>query len=112
MLPDDRRENIGFVGTGTMGSAMVMCLNAAGHRVVVHNRTRSNAATCLDAGAEWAASPRELADRCDLVLGCLRDTGAVESVYLGADGMLSAARAGQVFVEHATFAPASARTLA
>ena len=33
-------ENIGFIGLGVMGKPMAKHLVAAGHRVVVHNRSR------------------------------------------------------------------------
>jgi 3-hydroxyisobutyrate dehydrogenase-like beta-hydroxyacid dehydrogenase len=103
---------IGFLGLGVMGAAMATRLIQAGHEVTVFNRTRARAQSLARLGAQVADSPRELAGRCAQVFGCLLDTAAVESVYTGRDGALAAARPGQIFVEHATFAPESARRLA
>ena len=103
---------VGFVGTGAMGGAMVERLLSAGRAVQVHNRTRANAAALERLGATWADTPAGLARECPLVLGCLRDTRAVESVYLGPDGLVEGAGPGHVFVEHATFAPAAADRIA
>ena len=36
-------ESVGFIGMGIMGSGMARNLLAAGHEVVVWNRTRSKA---------------------------------------------------------------------
>jgi 3-hydroxyisobutyrate dehydrogenase-like beta-hydroxyacid dehydrogenase len=111
-VPGEQEVTVGVVGTGAMGSAMAQCLLAAGRPLLVHNRTRERARAVEDAGAAWAGSPRELAERCTVVLGCLRDTRAVEEVYLGPDGLLARARPGQVFVEHGTFSPQVARAAA
>ena len=105
-------DRVGFVGTGVMGSAMAGRLLAAGQDVVVHNRTRARATDLEAAGAEWADRPADVTTASRVVLSCLRDTTAVEDVYLGAHGLLSAAGPGQVFVEHGTFAPDLARHLA
>ena len=48
---------LGFVGLGVMGSAIVRRLLAAGHDVTVWNRTREKAEPLLEAGARWADSP-------------------------------------------------------
>ncbi len=98
-------EPVGFIGTGAMGTEMVLRLRAAGHPVVVSNRTRGNAARAEQAGAEWAESPRLVAEGSGIVLSCLLDSAAVERVYLGPDGLVEAARPGRVFVEHGTFSP-------
>lgn len=102
---------VGFVGTGALGSSMAHRLLAAGHDVVVHNRTRAHAASLEAGGAQWADSPAELARRCPVVLGCLLDSAAVEQVYLAPDGLLSGAGVDSVFVEHGTFDAALARRL-
>ncbi|MFC8178880.1 MULTISPECIES: NAD(P)-dependent oxidoreductase [Nocardiaceae] len=99
---------VGFVGTGAMGTAMIDRLLECGHRVVVHNRTKANAQTSLDAGGCWAESLEEVASSCSLVFSCLRDTRAVEDTYLGPGGLLDHASAGSTFVEHGTFDPSLA----
>lgn len=98
-------QPLGFIGTGAMGIEMVLRLLAAGHPVVVSNRTRRNAAGAEEAGARWAERPCEVAEQSRMVLSCLLNSDAVEEVYLGAGGLIETARAGQVFVEHGTFSP-------
>lgn len=105
-------EPVGFVGTGTMGTAIATRLLDSGHKVFVHNRTRSNSRPLEEAGATWVQHPSDLAARCPTVLGCLRNTTAVTSLYLDEGGLLDAASYGQVFVEHGTFAPSAARAVA
>ncbi|MER8069298.1 NAD(P)-dependent oxidoreductase [Streptomyces sp. NPDC094034] len=103
---------VGFTGAGVMGLPMARRLLAAGHQVMVYARTPAKAQPLVEAGADRAATPARIARDCEVVIGCLLDEQAVRDVYLGENGLLSAARPGQLFVEHATIAPALARTLA
>ncbi|WP_158083726.1 NAD(P)-dependent oxidoreductase [Mycobacterium sp. AT1] len=104
-------KTVGFVGTGAMGSAMVHRLLELGYPVVVHNRTKANAQALISSGACWAGSVAEVAQQCSVIVGCLRDTAAVEEVYLGPRGLLDSARPGTIMIEHATFAPELARRI-
>jgi len=93
---------IGFVGLGKMGRPMTEHLLRAGHRVHVHNRSRAVVDELAAQGAVAATSPREVAERAEMVMTCLTNTPAVEEVYFGPSGLFSAARAGQLFVDHST----------
>ncbi len=90
--------DIGFIGTGSMGAAMVPHLVAAGHAVTVWNRTRAAAEAI--ASVRVADSPAE-AFGGDAVLTMLADDAAVRSVVLDS-GALAAARPGLVHVMLAT----------
>jgi 3-hydroxyisobutyrate dehydrogenase-like beta-hydroxyacid dehydrogenase len=103
---------VGFVGLGAMGAPMAARVVAAPHRLFVWNRSPAAAHLRHQDGAEITATPGDLAEKTDLVLGCLLDGPAIEQVYLGPQGLVQAARPGQVFVEHGTFAPQLARRLA
>lgn len=72
---------IGFLGLGQMGREMAARLAAAGHELVVWNRTAA-AARNLQYKARVAASPREAAEA-DIVITMLADDAAVEAVWLG-----------------------------
>lgn len=93
---------LGFVGLGKMGRPMAEHLIAAGHRVHVHNRSRGVVDELARRGAVAASSPREVAERAEMVMTCLTNTPAVEEVYLGANGLFAGARPGQLFVDHST----------
>ena len=57
---------VGFVGLGNMGGPMALNLMKAGHTLVVHDVREATAATHLERGAKWAASPREAAEGAEL----------------------------------------------
>jgi 3-hydroxyisobutyrate dehydrogenase len=99
------RPRIGWVGTGVMGSSMCGHVLEGGHPVVLYTRTRSRAEGLLGAGARWAGTPAEGAADSDIVFTIVGFPRDVREVYLGDDGLLPAARSGQVFVDMTTTAP-------
>ncbi|MDB4946581.1 MAG: 3-hydroxyisobutyrate dehydrogenase [Labilithrix sp.] len=90
--------DVGFIGTGSMGAAMVPNLVAAGHRVSVWNRSRASAEAL--AGVTVLDGP-EQAFANDVVITMLADDKAVRSVVLDS-GALQAAKPGCVHVMAAT----------
>lgn len=104
--------HIGIAGTGKMGSTMAARLASLGERVTVWNRTQAKAQALLDAGIGWAATPRELAEKADLVITLLTDEAALDEVFLSANGLLTGQVAGKLFVEMSTVPPAKHQALA
>lgn len=90
-----------------MGSRMAQRLIAAGHTVVVHNRSQQAADRLVEAGASRASSPREAAAGADFVMAMVTDDEASRSVWLdpneGASGGLVA---GAIAIESSTLTPA------
>jgi 3-hydroxyisobutyrate dehydrogenase len=103
---------VGWIGTGVMGRSMAGHLLASGHDVVLHSRTRALAEDLLARGAAWAASPREVAERADVVFTMVGFPADVEQVYVGEQGLLGAARPGQLFVDTTTTSPTQAHEIA
>ena len=104
--------HIGIAGTGKMGSTIATRLASLGERVTVWNRTQAKAQALLDAGIGWAATPRELAEKADLVITLLTDEAALDEVFLSANGLLTGQVAGKLFVEMSTVPPAKHQALA
>jgi 3-hydroxyisobutyrate dehydrogenase-like beta-hydroxyacid dehydrogenase len=103
---------LGYVGLGVMGGGIVRRLLAAGHTVTVWNRTSEKASPLLEAGARWAESPREVAERSDVVFTMVTNTAAVQAVTEGDGGILAGLSAGKVYIDMSTASPSNARTLA
>jgi len=103
---------LGFVGLGVMGSRVVKRLLEASYTVVGYNRTRSKAQWLLDAGMEWADSPRAVAKATDIVFSMVTNTAALNAVALGDDGIIAGLSRGKIYVEMSTVSPAASRDLA
>jgi 3-hydroxyisobutyrate dehydrogenase-like beta-hydroxyacid dehydrogenase len=100
---------LGFIGLGTMGRGMAANLIAAGHRLVVWNRTPSRADGL---GAEVADSPTRLGSASDIVFLCVSDTPDVEEVVFGTDGVIHGLAAGSLVVDHSTISPTATAEMA
>jgi len=105
-------ERLGFIGLGIMGRGMAMNLRKAGFDLTVWNRTPSRADELVAAGAALAASPADLAERCDVIFSCVSDTPDVLEVTLGERGVIQTARPGSLVVDMSTISPAAAREMA
>src|ERR1700704_4785840 len=103
---------LGYVGLGVMGSAVVRRLLDAGHTVTVWNRTREKAEPLLEAGAMWADSPRDVAERSEIVFTMVTKTAPVRAVTGGPDGILAGLGPGKIYVDMSTASPANTRELA
>src|SRR5437867_4100657 len=108
---DPGRTRIGWIGTGVMGRWMCQHLMTKGCKATVHNRSRDKAAPLLDAGAKWAATPRQVAEQSDVVFAIVGFPRDVREVFLGADGALAGSRAGSVLVDMTTSEPSLAREI-
>lgn len=99
---------IGFIGLGSMGSAMARNLAKAGHEVRAWNR--SHVAPDSIAGVALIDSPQE-AFQAELVFTMLSDDRVIREVVLDA-GLLRDARQGLIHVVTSTISVAFARELA
>lgn len=105
------KTRIGWIGTGVMGTSMCGHLIEAGYPATVYNRTPSKTKPLTDRGAALAGTPRELAERSDVIFTIVGFPRDVREVILGEDGTLAGAKAGQVLVDMTTSEPALAREI-
>jgi 3-hydroxyisobutyrate dehydrogenase len=103
---------IGIAGTGRMGGAIAQRLIECGHNVTVWNRTPDKTKAARAAGAGLAATAAELATGCEAVISILTNAAAIDSVYRGAQGLLSGDLRGKLFIEMSTVRPDAERALA
>jgi len=102
---------VGFIGLGNMGSRIVQRLLDHGYQVSVYDRNRAQTEAVAAHGGVAAKNIVELARTSDVVLSCLTNDQAVQSVYSGPEGVFAAARPETVVLEMSTIAPGSSREL-
>lgn len=101
---------IGFIGLGAMGSAMASNLVAAGHHLMVWNRSEAAVQKLASLGAKAASTPDRAAQG-DVLHSMLANDQAVRDVFLDG-GLIDAMDPGIVHVNHATISVALTRQLA
>jgi 2-hydroxy-3-oxopropionate reductase len=105
-------SRVAFVGLGLMGRPMAENLLAAGHEVVVANRSPEPVAALEAVGARGAASAAEAARGADAAITMLPDGPTVHALTMGEEGILAALPQGALAIDMSTIAPAEARLLA
>jgi 3-hydroxyisobutyrate dehydrogenase-like beta-hydroxyacid dehydrogenase len=107
---------IAFLGLGKMGSPMACRLLAAGHELVVWNRTRGRAEALAAQGATIADTAADAARQADVTMTSLFDDRANEEVLLGragqgSGGVLDALTPGALHVSLSTISVALSERL-
>jgi 3-hydroxyisobutyrate dehydrogenase len=105
-------EQLGYLGLGMMGFPMAQRLLKAGYEVAVWNRSAGKAAALIEAGAQPAASPREMTTTATIIFMCVTDAIAVERVVFGPDGLAACPGDGKLVVDFSSIHPDKARAIA
>jgi 3-hydroxyisobutyrate dehydrogenase-like beta-hydroxyacid dehydrogenase len=106
------KERIGFIGVGLMGHGMAKNIVEKGWPLTVLGRRKREAVDDLKGrGAAEAASPRELAEKSDVVVLCITGSPEVEAVVQGPDGLAAAGKP-LLVIDCSTSEPSSTRRLA
>ncbi len=103
---------VGFLGLGLMGDPIARRLLAAGHDLVVWNRTADRASALARAGAAVADDPASVFRRCSIVLVMLAGRPALDAVFGPLLGAVDAPLRGTVVVNLGTVSPAYSAELA
>jgi len=106
------KTTIGWIGTGVMGSSMCGHLIKKGFSATVFNRSKEKAQGLLEQGAQWAETPRQVAEASDVIFAIVGFPKDVREVFLGENGALAGARPGAILVDMTTSEPSLAVEIA
>jgi 2-hydroxy-3-oxopropionate reductase len=105
-------ERVGFIGLGIMGMPMARNLMDSDYELTVHNRSPEKAEELGKEGATVAATPREVAERSDVVITMLPDSPQVREVVAGENGVLEGISEGALLIDMSTISPVVTEELA
>jgi 3-hydroxyisobutyrate dehydrogenase len=103
---------VAVLGTGLMGEPIARNLARAGFDVRVWNRTPAKAQSLATDGCVPCATPREAAERADVVLTMLAHAEAVEAAVAGGHGAFAAMAPGTAWIQMSTVGVAGGERLA
>ncbi|MGV3635130.1 MAG: NAD(P)-dependent oxidoreductase [Pseudorhodoplanes sp.] len=92
---------LGFIGCGHMGGAMALRLAEAGYPLVVCDPDAARLAPLTAKGAIAVATPREVADRAEIVFACLPSQTISRAVAYGSHGVVKG-KAIRIYIESST----------
>jgi len=93
---------IGFIGLGNVGGKLAGSILRNGFDLTVRDLDRDVAQPFLDQGAKWAASAREMAENCDVIVTCLPSPAACSQVMEAEDGIIAGLSPGKIWAEMST----------
>lgn len=94
-----------------MGRPMALNLMEAGYELTVHNRSRAKVEELVAEGAAPAGSPKEVAEKCDIVIAMLPGPPEVKQAVAGENGLLEGAGEGSLIIDMSTSSPLLAQEL-
>ena len=102
----------GFIGLGNQGKPIAAHLAPGGFETTVYDVVDAPVQELVAGGAKAAGSPREVAERADVIGVCVPEDDHVRAVVLGEEGILAGAAPGAVIAIHSTILPDTAVALA
>jgi len=97
---------LGFLGLGIMGYRMAGHLLKAGHDVALWSHTGRKAQQLAKSGKGAAcATPREVADRSDVIFYCVGDTAMAREITTGPGGLIETVRKDAIICDCSSIAP-------
>src|SRR6266852_2211482 len=90
---------LGCIGLGNMGKRIAQRLRDHGYQLFVYDMNIAKAEAIAAQGGVVAKNILELAGTADVLLSCLTNDEAVQSVYTGPQGVFAGARSGTVVLE-------------
>jgi 3-hydroxyisobutyrate dehydrogenase-like beta-hydroxyacid dehydrogenase len=106
------QSKIGFIGLGSMGKPIAANIAKAGFELTVYDLREEPGKALAALGAKVAASPREVAEKSDIIEIAVVDDAQAEQVIAGEHGVIHGARRGAIVGIHSTILPATVRKLA
>ena len=93
---------VGFIGLGNVGGKLAGSLLRNGVDLMVLDIDQSAIEPFVAAGAGQAASPKQMAEACDVVITCLPSPEVSASVLESDDGVLAGLSSGKIWAEMST----------
>lgn len=103
---------IGFIGLGIMGKPMSKNLLKAGYELVVLDLNPAVIKEFENAGIEVVDSPKEVAERSEIIITMLPNSQEVKAVVLGENGIIEGAKPGTIVIDMSSIAPLVSREIA
>lgn len=105
-------KTIGMIGLGVMGRPMCRHMLAGGYTVFGYDPDPAARELAAQGGVQVLASPREIAQACELAIIVVGFDRQVEAVIFGEDGLMAGARPGLIIGFGSTSAPTYVRNVA
>ena len=102
---------VGIIGTGMLGEAVGLHLLDSKYEVTVYNRTKDKIENLVKHGAIAVETPKDVAEKSDIVITVVKDASAVSDVAFGNNGIIYGKHDDLVVADMSTINPNSAKEI-
>ena len=104
-------KKIGIVGLGMLGNAVGLHLLDLGFNVTVFNRSKDKTIQTKEKGATVVDSPKEVAEKSDLIIIVVKDAEAVKEVAFGEKGIVKGENKELIVADMSTIDPSESKKI-
>ncbi|MHA7734620.1 NAD(P)-dependent oxidoreductase [Nitrosopumilus sp. S6] len=104
-------KKIGIIGLGILGNAVALHLLDSGFEVTVFNRNKDKTIQAKEKGAIVVDSPKEVAQKSDLVIIVVKDAEAVKQVSFGEKGIVKGENQKLIVADMSTIDPLESKNI-
>ncbi|WP_428326707.1 NAD(P)-dependent oxidoreductase [Nitrosopumilus sp.] len=104
-------KKIGIIGLGMLGNAVALHLLDSGFEVTVFNRNKDKTIQTKEKGAVVVDSPKDVAQKSDLVIIIVKDADAVKEVSFGKNGIATGENKELIVADMSTIDPSESKNI-
>ena len=104
-------KKIGIVGLGMLGNAVALHLLDSGFEVTVFNRNKDKTVQAKEKGATVVNSPKEVAQKSDLLIIVVKDADAVKQVSFEENGIVDGKNNELIVADMSTIDPSESKNI-
>jgi 3-hydroxyisobutyrate dehydrogenase len=104
-------KKIGIIGLGMLGNAVALHLVDSGYEVTAYNRTKEKSIELKEKGATIVESPKEVAEKSELVIIIVKDADAVKQVSFENNGIVNGNHEKLIVADMSTVDPSESKNI-
>jgi len=104
-------EKIGIIGLGMLGNAVALHLLESGFKVIAYNRTKEKTSKLKNKGVTIVSTPKEVAEKSELVITIVKDAYAVKQVSFENNGIIEGKHEKLIVADMSTVDPIESKNI-
>jgi 3-hydroxyisobutyrate dehydrogenase len=104
-------KKIGIIGLGMLGNAVALHLINSGYEVTAYNRTKEKSIELKEKGATIVESPKEVAEKSELVIIVVKDADAVKQISFDNNGIVNGNHEKLIVADMSTVDPSESKNI-
>ncbi len=104
-------KKIGIIGLGMLGNAIALHLLDSNFEIIAYNRTKEKTNQLKEKGATIVSSPKEVAEKSELVIIVVKDAEAVKQISFEENGIVKGIHDKLIVADMSTIDPSESKNI-